>query len=214
MSRSPALVPHRPDAAITATIFRFPPTAIHKYKMGESSANITIVPRIPHDGRKTGRSRVERPKESSSVDRLGLEAGGVERSVKLLFALRRSACRSNLESYSWLWFSGKKVLEPKPCPLDQEPYLPFRQCFGRREYRPTRLCDGEAPSGSLAVHFPRRLPQRHYRWTCYGPADIFLLDFLRQAMFIKVGCLVVDQTRRPPSELMPHSPGSNIAATQ
>jgi len=82
MSRSPALVPHRPDAASTATIFASLPRRSTNMKMGVGSSRKHHHRSGIRMTSKTGRFSRRKAKESSSVDRLGLEAGGVERVGK------------------------------------------------------------------------------------------------------------------------------------
>src|SRR5467141_3365936 len=113
MSRSPALVPHRPDAAITAAIFASLPRRSTNMKMGVgSSRKHHHRSGIPHDGRKTGRSRVERPKNHPVWTDWDWRAGGVERVGKTSLRCAVQHVDQTWRGIRGLWFSGKKVLEP------------------------------------------------------------------------------------------------------
>jgi len=69
-------------------------------------------------------------------------------------------------------FSGKKVLEPNHAHWIKSLFT-FRQCFGRREYRPIVLCVAKHRQVSLAVHFRDDCLSRHYRWTASMARRIF-----------------------------------------
>src|SRR5580704_13572657 len=185
------LVPHRPDAAITAAIFASLPRRSTNVKMGVgSSRKHHHRSGIPHDGRKAGRSRVERPKNHPVWTDRDWRAGGVERVGKTSLRCAVQHVDQTWRAIRGLWFSGKKVLEPNHAHWIKGHIYLSDNVLVAGNTDPLVCAVAKHRQVSLAVHFRDGCFSRHCGWTCeHRPPDLFLLDFLAEVMLIEFALL-------------------------